>query len=50
MQGVVSFGDTSEVDKAVALGGENIDNRPIRIDYAGGAKKKEGAWKGGGSW
>jgi len=43
--GFVAFGDTADVDKAVTLGGENLDGRPIRIDYAG-QKKKEGAWGG----
>lgn len=40
--GFVGFDDTSHVDKAVTLGGEQLDGRPIRIDFAG--KKKEGAW------
>jgi len=43
--GFVAFNDTADVDKAVTLGGENLDGRPIRIDYAG-QKKKEGAWGG----
>ena len=47
--GFVAFNDTSDVDKAVSLGGENLDGRPIRIDYAGQKPKKEGAW-GGGGW
>ena len=45
--GFVAFADTADVDKAVALGGENLDGRPIRIDYAGQKPKKEGAWQGG---
>ena len=45
--GFVGFDTTEEVDKAVELGGNQLDGRPIRIDYAG-AKKKEGAWGGGG--
>jgi len=45
----VGFGETADVDKAVTLGGEQLDGRPIRIDYAG-QKKKEGAWGGGGGW
>ena len=45
--GFVEFADTADVDKAVGLGGEALDGRPIRIDYAG-QKKKEGAWQGGG--
>lgn len=47
--GFVGFDTTEEVDKAVEKGGELLDGRPIRIDYAG-AKKKEGAWGGGGKW
>ena len=47
--GFVSFESTGDVDKAVALGGEMLDGRPIRLDYAGGQKKKEGAWQGN-SW
>ena len=46
--GFVEFADTADVDKAVGLGGEALDGRPIRIDYAG-QKKKEGAWQGN-SW
>jgi len=45
--GFVSFADTADVDKAVGLGGEQLEGRPIRLDYAG-QKKKEGAWQGGG--
>ena len=46
----VELDDTAHVDKAVTLGGEQLDGRPIRIDYAG-QKKKEGGQKwGGGSW
>merc|ERR1712087_808761 len=45
--GFVTFGSTEDVDKAVAKAGEYLDGRQIRIDYAG-AKKKEGAWGGGG--
>ncbi len=47
--GFVGFGTTEEVDKAVALGGEQLEGRPIRLDYAGAKpeKKKEGAWQGG---
>jgi len=41
--GFVSFDTTEEVDKAVAKGGQYLDGRQIRIDYAG-QKKKEGAW------
>ena len=45
----MSFDDTAHVDKAVTLGGEQLDGRPIRIDYAGNKPaKKEGAW--GGKW
>ena len=47
--GFVTFADTADVDKAVELGGEQLDGRTIRLDYAGGAKKKEGAWQGN-SW
>ena len=46
--GFVSFADTADVDKAVSLGGENLEGRTIRVDYAG-QKKKEGAWQGN-SW
>jgi len=46
--GFVGFDTTEEVDKAISLGGQQLDSRPIRIDYAG-AKKKEGAW-GGKKW
>ena len=46
--GFVSFADTADVDKAIGLGGEALDGRPIRLDYAG-QKKKEGAWQGN-SW
>jgi nucleolin len=45
--GFVSFADSSEVDKALSLAGENLDGRPIRLDYAGQKPKKEGAWQGG---
>jgi len=46
--GFVAFNDTADVDKAVALGGENLEGRPIRIDYAGQKKEKPaGAWQGG---
>jgi len=45
--GFVSFADTGDVDKAVGLGGEQLEGRMIRLDYAG-QKKKEGAWQGGG--
>ena len=47
--GWVTFSSTEEVDKAVEMGGEQLDGRPIRIDYAG-QKKEKGAWGGGGSW
>ena len=44
----VGFDDTADVDKAVTLGGEQLDSRPIRIDYAGQKKEKPaGAWQGG---
>jgi len=43
--GFVSFADTADVDKAVGLGGESLEGRPVRLDYAG-QKKKEGAWQG----
>ena len=46
--GFVTFQDTADVDKAVSLGGEQLDGRTIRLDYAG-QKKKEGAWQGN-SW
>ena len=46
--GFISFGTTEEVDAAVQLGGEQLDGRPIRIDYAGSKPKpKQGAWQGG---
>ncbi len=47
--GFVAFSDTADVDKAVALGGENLEGRPIRLDYAGQKKddKPKGAWQGG---
>ena len=45
--GFVSFNDTTDVDKAVTLGGEQCDGRPIRLDYAGQKKEKQGAWQGG---
>ena len=45
--GFVAFADTADVDKAVTLGGEQLDGRPIRLDYAGQKPKKEGAWQGG---
>ena len=49
--GFVAFHDTESVDKAVTLGGENLDGRPIRLDYAGQKKEKPaGAWQGGGGW
>ena len=47
--GWVTFSSTEEVDKAVEMGGEQLDGRPIRIDYAG-QKKAAAAWGGGGSW
>ena len=47
--GWVTFSSTEEVDKAVEMGGEQLDGRPIRIDYAG-QKKVAAAWGGGGSW
>lgn len=52
--GFVGFGTTEEVDKAAELGGNQLEGRPIRIDYAGAKKdgagddnKKKGAWQGG---
>jgi len=45
--GFVAFNDTADVDKAVSLGGENLDGRPIRLDYAGQKKESKGAWQGG---
>ena len=45
--GFVSFDATEDVDKGVTLGGEQLDGRPIRLDYAGQKPKKEGAWQGG---
>jgi len=36
--GFVGFGSTEEVDKAITLGGEQVDGRPIRIDFAGQKK------------
>ena len=47
--GWVTFASTEEVDKAVQMGGEQLDGRPIRIDYAG-QKKEKPAWGGGGGW
>jgi len=44
--GFVTFADTADVDKAVSLGGEALEGRSIRVDYAG--QKKAGAWQGGG--
>jgi hypothetical protein len=46
--GFVAFDDSADVDKAIKLGGEQLDGRPIRIDFAGNKPKKEGAW--GGKW
>ena len=49
--GFVAFESTEDVDKAVALGGEQLDGRAIRVDYAGQKKEKPaGAWGGGGGW
>ena len=48
LQGLATGGSTDEVDKAVEMGGEQLDGRPIRIDYAG-QKKEKPAW-GGGGW
>lgn len=45
--GFVTFDSSESVDKAVTLGGENLEGRPIRLDYAGQKPKKEGAWQGG---
>ena len=46
--GWVTFETTEQVDKAVAMGGEALEGRPIRLDYAG-QKKEKPAW-GGQSW
>ena len=46
--GFVAFESTADVDKAVTLGGENLEGRPIRLDYAGQkSDKPKGAWQGG---
>ena len=39
--GFVTFSSTEDVDKAVSMGGEQLDGRAIRIDYAGQKPKKE---------
>ena len=46
--GWVTFETTEQIDKAVAMGGEALEGRPIRLDYAG-QKKEKPAW-GGQSW
>lgn len=48
--GFVTFSSSEDVDKAVGLGGEQLEGRAIRLDYAGQKPKKENAWGGGGGW
>ena len=45
--GFITFAASAEVDAAVLKAGENLEGRPIRIDYAGQKK----TWSdGGGKW